>query len=187
MKRKLISLLCLSFILTSINSPKAIADVEQRRSELLKVLDEELREVTRLNKQIGAQRPDLMLRMAQVLLEKGRILKDLENQKYLEIPAKEREKTNKDEAFKESRRYFDQAQKTVLVLLKKFPRFDEKADAYYILAYNAKEIKQEDQARKYFEKALETSRSGSMVADKSRIALAETYFNKGSFDNINAP
>lgn len=182
MKRKLISLLCLSFILTSINSPKAIADVEQRRSELLKVLDEELREVTRLNKQIGAQRPDLMLRMAQVLLEKGRILKDLENQKYLEIPAKEREKTNKDEAFKESRRYFDQAQKTVLVLLKKFPRFDEKADAYYILAYNAKEIKQEDQARKYFEKALETSRSGSMVADKSRIALAETYFNKGSFD-----
>ena len=84
MKRKLIFVLCLGFLFSSV-TPKAHADVEQRRAELLKVLDEELREVTRLNKQIGAQRPDLMLRMAQVLLEKGRILKDLENQKFLEV------------------------------------------------------------------------------------------------------
>ncbi|MDD4973383.1 MAG: tetratricopeptide repeat protein [Bacteriovorax sp.] len=181
MKRKLIFILCLGFIFTSVVNT-AHADVEQRRTELLKVLDEELREVTRLNKQIGSQRPDLMLRMAQVLLEKGRLLKDLENQKYLEISSKDREKTNKEEAFKESRRYFDQAQKTVLVLLKKFPKFDEKADAYYILAYNAKEIKQEEQSKKFFQKALDESRSGSVVADKSRIALAEIYFNKGSFD-----
>ena len=181
MKRKLIFILCLTFISTSIVST-AFADVEQRRAELLKVLDEELREVTRLNKQIGTQKPDLMLRMAQILLEKGRILKDLENQKYLEIPPNEREKTNQEDAFKESRRYFDQAQKTVLVLLKRFPKFDEKADAYYILAYNAKEIKQEDQSKKFFQKVLDESRSGSVVADKSRIALAEIYFNKGSFD-----
>lgn len=72
--------------------PKTYADVEQRRAELIKVLDEELREVTRLNKQIGAQRPDLMLRMAQVLLEKARLIKDQENQKYLETPAAERRK-----------------------------------------------------------------------------------------------
>ncbi|MBC7539272.1 MAG: tetratricopeptide repeat protein [Bacteriovorax sp.] len=181
MKRKFIFILCLGFIFTSIVNT-AHADVEQRRTELLKVLDEELREVTRLNKQIGSQRPDLMLRMAQILLEKGRLLKDLENQKYLEIPAIDREKTNKEDAFKESRRYFDQAQKTVLVLLKKFPKFDERADAYYILAYNAKEIKQDDQSKKFFQKALDESRGGSVVGDKSRIALAEIYFNKGSFD-----
>lgn len=181
MKRKLIFILCLGFLFSSVTNI-AKADVEQRRSELLKVLDEELREVTRLNKQIGSQRPDLMLRMAQILLEKGRILKDIENQKFLEIPAAEREKVNKEESFKESRRYFDQAQKTVLVLLKKFPKFDEKADAYYILAYNAKEIKQEEQSKKFFQKAMEESHAGSVVADKSRIALAEIYFNKGSFD-----
>ncbi|MFA6238791.1 MAG: hypothetical protein WC635_15755 [Bacteriovorax sp.] len=182
MKRKLIFVLCFGLLTSTILVNFARADIEQRRAELLKVLDEELREVTRLNKQIGSQRPDLMLRMAQVLLEKGRILKDLENQKYLEVPEKNRDKIDKDEAFKESRRYFDQAQKTVLVLLKKFPRFNEKADAYYILAYNAKEIKQEEQSKKYFQRALETSRTGSVVADKSRIALAEIYFNKGSFD-----
>lgn len=181
MKRNLTLLFCIGVLFSSqFNIAKA--DVEQRRTELLKVLDEELREVTRLNKQIGSQRPDLMLRMAQVLLEKGRLLKDLENQKYLEIPAAERDKVNKDEAFKESRRYFDQAQKTVLVLLKKAPRFEERSDAYYILAYNAKELKQDEQSKKFFQKALSESRSDSVVADKSRIALAEIYFNKGSFD-----
>ncbi len=183
MKLKFVIALCLSFVMQSGNMiPKAHADVEQRRAELLKVLDEELREVTRLNKQVGAQRPDLMLRMAQVLLEKARLLKDQENQKFLEISAEKRQEINKEEYFKESRRYFDQAQKTVLVLLKKFNRFDEKADAYYILAYNAKELKQEEQSKKFFQMALGEARSSSAVADKSRIALAEINFNKGSFD-----
>lgn len=183
MKRKKLLTFCLGIFLTqTLFGTFAHADVEQRRVELIKVLDEELREVTRLNKQIGAQRPDLMLRMAQVLLEKARLLKDQENQKYLETPSDKRENINKDEAFKESRRYFDQAQKTVLVMLKKFKKFDEKGDAYYILAYNAKELKQEEQSKKYFQKALDESKSGSIIADKSRIALAEIYFNKGSFD-----
>ncbi len=174
---------CLGLFLTNaVIVSEARADVEQRRAELIKVLDDELREVTRLNKQIGAQRPDLMLRMAQVLLEKARLLKDQENQKYLEIADAKREKVNKEEFFKESRRYFDQAQKTVLVMLKKFKRFDEKGDAYYILAYNAKELKQDEQSRKFFQKALEESKPNSVIADKSRIALAEIYFNKGSFD-----
>lgn len=182
MKKKNIVLNTVVMSMLVLALPKSYADVEQRRAELIKVLDEELREVTRLNKQIGAQRPDLMLRMAQVLLEKARLIKDQENQKYLETPTAEREKLNREDYFKESRRYFDQAQKTVLVLLNRFKKFDEKGDAYYILAYNAKELKQEEQSRKFFQKALEESKSNSVVADKSRIALAEIYFNKGSFD-----
>ena len=183
MKIKLLVSLFIGILLTTVVSiPKAQADVEQRRVELIKVLDDELREVTRLNKQIGSRRPDLMLRMAQVLLEKARLLKDRENQKFLEVPSDKREKLNKDSYFRESRRYFDQAQKTVLVLLKKFKNFNEKADAYYILAYNAKELKQDEQSRKFFQKALDESKPNSVIADKSRIALAEIYFNKGSFD-----
>ena len=183
MKRKTLLTLCLGLFLTNtLVVPEAQADVEQRRAELIKVLDEELREVTRLNKQIGAQRPDLMLRMAQVLLEKARLLKEQENQKYIETPSAQREKMSREDFYKESRRYFDQAQKTVLVLLKNFKKFDEKGDAYYILAYNAKELKQEEQSKKFFQKALEESKSNSVIADKSRIALAEIYFNNGSFD-----
>lgn len=181
MKRKSLLVICLSVLLSTATFV-AKADVEQRRNELIKVLDEELREVVRLNKQTGSSRPDLMLRMGQVLLEKARLLKDQENQKFLEIPAEKRSAVDVSEHFKESRRYFDQAQKTVTVLLKKFPKFDDRGDAYYILAYNAKELKQEDDSKKFFQKAIDESRSDSIIANKARIALAEMYFNKGSYD-----
>lgn len=180
MKRKNVLILCFGLLL-NVFTFSAHADVEQRRQELIKVLDEELREVVRLNKQTGG-RPDLMLRMGQVLLEKARLLKDQETQKYLEIPQDKRASVSLEEQYKESKRYFDQAQKTVLVLLKKHPRFEDRGDAYYILAYNAKELKQEDESRKYFQKAIDESRNDSNIANKARIALAEMYFNKGSYD-----
>ena len=155
MKKKLILLLAVFFI--SSQSLEVKADVEKRRQELINLIDEELKEVTRLNKQTGATRPELMLRMGQILLEKARLLRDQENQKYLEIPQDERSKVNRDEHFKNSARYFEQAQKTVLVLLSKFKNFDEKAEAYYILAFNAKELKQDDKAKKYFEMSLQST------------------------------
>lgn len=180
MKKKLILLLAVLFI--SSQSLEVKADVEKRRQELINLIDEELKEVTRLNKQTGATRPELMLRMGQILLEKGRLLRDQENQKFLEIPQDERAKVNRDEHFKNSARYFEQAQKTVLVLLSKFKNFDEKAEAYYILAFNAKEQKQDDKAKKFFEMSLQSTRKESVISDKSRIALAEIYFNRGSYD-----
>ncbi len=180
MKKKLIICLalCLSFCFGSIVK----ADTEKRRQELIELLDEELKEVTRVNKQTGGSKPEFMLRMGQILLEKGRLLRDQENQKFLEIPQAERGKISKDDHFKNSARYFEQAQKTVLVLLSKFKNFDEKAEAYYILAFNAKEQKQDEKAKKFFEMSLKVSKGESVITDKSRIALAEIYFNKGSFD-----
>ncbi len=163
-------------------SLSAFADVEKRRQELIALLDEELKEVTRVNKQTGSSRPEFMLRMGQILLEKGRLLRDQENQKYLDLPVAEREKANKDDYFKDSARYFEQAQKTVLVLLSKFKNFDEKSEAYYILAFNAKEQKQEEKAKRFFEQCLENARGESAIADKARIALAEIYFNKRDYD-----
>lgn len=181
MKRKSLFLFC--FLLAFNGVPNiSKADVEQRRTEILKVLDEELREVVRLNKQTGGTKPHLMLRMGQVLLEKARIIKDQENQKYLELPTDQRSKVSADDFFKESRKYFDQAQKTVLILLKKHPKFEDRGDAYYILAYNAKELKQDEESRNFFQKAIDESKSDSIIAEKSRIALAEIYFNKGSYD-----
>jgi hypothetical protein len=71
--------------------------------------------------------------MAQILLEKGRLLKDYENQKYLDTPTAERERLNKDEVYKESRKYFEQAQKTVLSLLKNYPKYLEKKGVMFRL------------------------------------------------------
>lgn len=82
---------------------------------------------------------------------------------------------NREDYFKESRRYFDQAQKTVLVLLNRFKKFDQKGDAYYILAYNAKELKQEEQSRKFFQKALEESKSNSVVANVEQALVGNLF------------
>lgn len=180
MKKKLV--IYLTLLLSFTLQFSVYADTEKRRQELIELLDEELKEVTRVNKQTGGSKPEFMLRMGQILLEKGRLLRDLENQKFLEIPQAERSKVNRDEHFKNSARYFEQAQKTVLVLLSKFKRFEEKAEAYYILAFNAKEQKQDEKAKKFFEMSLKESRGESVITDKSRIALAEIYFNRGSYD-----
>ena len=53
-----------------------------RRNELIKVIDLELKEVTRLNKQTRTSNPDLLLRMAELLLEKARLVKEVENIKF---------------------------------------------------------------------------------------------------------
>lgn len=182
-KRKLILSICLSVLITGgFNKVESNTDIDKRRDKLLSVIDEELKEVARLNKQLNASNPELMLRLAQVLLEKGRILRDAENQKFLDVPSKQRNQANRDQYFKDSQRYFDQAQKTVLVLLKKFKNFPEKGDAYYVLAFNAKEARQNAESIKYFNLALKNSKANSPVAEKSRSALAEIYFNQGSFD-----
>ena len=58
---------------------------------LLKIINNELSEVTRLNKQIQASDSMLLLRMSELYLERGRVKKEQENERFLKIsPAKRR-------------------------------------------------------------------------------------------------
>lgn len=183
-KKNLLLSVCLGTLLSGgVLNAHAVSDIDKRRDALLTVINEEFKEVTRLNKQLKNSNPDLLLRLAQVLLEKGRILRDAENQKYLEIPATERSKVNRTKFFEDSTRYFEQAKKTVLAILsrKEFRNFKGKGEAYYILAYNTRESNPQE-AAKFFNLALKNSDSNSDVAQRSRLALAETYFNQGWFD-----
>ena len=123
---------------------------KSKREQLLSIVNEELQEITRLNKQTRSSRRSLMLRMAEVLLEKARILKENENEKFINLTQKERSKINRKNFFKQSNSFFIQAQKTCFFILKRFPRFRAKGDVYYILAYNAKEFSDFDTAKKYF-------------------------------------
>ena len=152
-----------------------------RRNELIKVIDLELKEVTRLNKQTRTSNPDLLLRMAELLLEKARLVKEVENIKFMALPAKKRASVKKSRYFKRSDGYFNQAQKTCHLILKKFPRFKNKSDVYYIMAYNAKEFQKEKKAQQYFKKSIGTSKKKNFTNTRSQIALAEIYFNQGQY------
>lgn len=157
------------------------SNVEERRDQLINVIDEELSEVTRLNKQIGARNPTLLLRMAELFLEKARLIKDRENYEYLILSSEDRQRTNKKAFFKKSNYYFVQAQKTCYYILKRFPRFKEKGDVYYVLAYNAREFQQDKKALAFFKKAVSIAPKNSMTNIKSRLLLAEMYYNQRKY------
>ncbi|MGB0452902.1 MAG: hypothetical protein ACPGJV_04235, partial [Bacteriovoracaceae bacterium] len=128
-----------------------------------------------------SSRPMMLLRMSEVLLEKARILKELENEKFLMLSPDKRTKIKKKDFFKESNSYFVKAQKTCYFILKRFPNFERKGDVYYILAYNAKEFQQPLKAKKFFKRAIKYSKKTNYTKTKSLIALAEFYYNQEEF------
>jgi tetratricopeptide (TPR) repeat protein len=177
MNRYLFIVLILTFVFSSLS----FGNVQDRRNQLLGVINEELHEVGRLNKQTGSRRPSLLLRMAELWLEKARLIKEEENEKYLQLPQKKRNKVSKRKMFKKSNHAFIKAQKICKYMLKRFKRFKGKGDVFYILAFNAKEFQKNSKARKYFTLAIRYSPRGSPIRIKSQLALAEIYFNAGDF------
>lgn len=175
-------IILISFLALGLIGPQLMAqNVDSRRAQLIGVIDEELREVARINKQSGSRNPELMLRMAELLLEKARLIKEQENTKFLKLSPNDRKKVNRGRFFSKSRAYFQQAQKTCEYIIKRFKNFDEKGDVYYIMAYNAKEFQQEGKAKRYFDLAVKNSRPGTMTRTRSEIALAEIYYNDNNY------
>lgn len=175
----MIRLVLITFFLTFQFS--AIADADQRRSDLIKIIEEELNEVVRLNRQTNEEDVVLMLRMAELWLEKARILKEKENQLYLEISNEKRRTINKREHFANSYASFNEAQKICQLILRKGNRSKVLGDVYYVLAYNAKEFGDHDQARKYFIESVRNSKKNSVSSIKSQLALAEIHFNESNY------
>jgi tetratricopeptide (TPR) repeat protein len=155
--------------------------VAERRGAIIAIVDEEIAEVRRLSKQVKDNDPNLMLREAELNLEKARLIRENENAKYLAIPAARRRKLKKSSYFKQSRTYFKRAQNICERLLRRFKRFSQKGDVYYIMAYNSKELSKPKNAQKYFNLAIKNSSGRSQTHVKSQIALAEIYFNKRKY------
>ena len=75
-----------SFLLLILFISTAFAnEVEQRRGQILKIIDEEISEVRRLTRQ-SKKDPNLLLRLAELNLEKARLWREKENQDFLYIP-----------------------------------------------------------------------------------------------------
>ncbi len=154
------------------------ANVEERRRALLDIIDGELEEITRLNRQMEGRDPNLLLRAAELYLEKARLIRDEEHERFLTLSWKEKQKINEKRFYKRSYQYFIKAQKTCYYILKRFKRFKKKGNVYYILAFNAKEYQQSKKASKLFKKAIKYSNKNSYTAIKSKLALAEIYYEK---------
>lgn len=174
--KKLITFLLLACFVSS------FANEIQRKKQLMNIIGEELNEVVRLNNQTNGTNPNLRLQMAELQLEKARILKEIEHDKYLSLPASKRRKANKDRYYRGSKKLFVQAKDNCRYILSKYPGFSKKADAYYILAYYSRDIARDtNKAIKYFTASKQFSKKRSEIWNKSVMALAEIYYSQRNY------
>jgi tetratricopeptide (TPR) repeat protein len=171
----------LLLLLVTTNIWGAKISEEERRNRILEIIDEELNEVTRLSKQRNNRDPELLLRAAELNLEKARLVRESENERFLALPAEQRRSADQDRAYAGSNRNFQVANQYATAVTKQFPKYKDIADVYYILAYNARELKQYDQAQKYFSLATKKAPKGSSTFHKSQLALADSLYNKAQF------
>src|SRR5690606_32978132 len=155
--------------------------VDERRQGILKIIDQELSEVRRLSNQTGNRNPDNLLRIAELYLEKARLYKESENEEFLKLSDAQRRKANKASFFKTSNSYFKAANSTCLKITREFKGYRNMGDVYYILAYNAKESNNEKRAQYYFNLATKNSKRNTQTDVKSKISLAEIYYNQKNY------
>jgi hypothetical protein len=151
--------------------------LDDRRKQILAIVEDELDEVTKLAKQEDFRSPDTLLRISELNLEKARLWRETENEQYLALLAEERQKINKSDYFKRSSQYFDVANDSAEIVVKRFPNYKAIGEVYYILAYNYKELGRHELAQKYFQLSDKKSSPSSKIAVKSKTAQADYYFN----------
>ncbi len=172
----------LLILLTLLILPSAFAsDIDKRRLKIISIIDEELSEVSRLAKQTRNRNPDHLLRMAELNLEKARLWREKENQNYLSLSTKKRQRANKRNYFKKSAGYFKRANNLCLQIVRRFKKYRSIGDVYYILGYNAKEAGKEKTALRYFSKARKKTAPKSITKIKSQISQAELYYNQKKY------
>jgi hypothetical protein len=159
----------------------AKTNLDSRREKILSIIDEELSEVKRLSDQEQNKDPNLLLRAAELNLEKARLWRDQENEKYLSVPANERDQNKKNEYFQNSAKYFKEGNKYALAVTANFPKYKNIGAVYYVLAFNSKELADYKAAQKYLALAVEYSPKNSKNYYKAQIALAESYFNEKEY------
>ena len=155
--------------------------MEERRARVLNIIDEELKEIARLNRMQRKEDPDFLLRMAELFLEKARLYKEYENEQYIALAAKNKTRKKKSAYFRTSKKYFQNAQKICRRIIKRFKGYRRRGEVFYIMAFNAKEFGEYNEASRFFKKAIKESASNSDVRAKSGIALAGIHYNKNNF------
>ncbi|MBF0364215.1 MAG: hypothetical protein HQK50_01515 [Oligoflexia bacterium] len=161
----------------------ADASLSERRKQILKINDEELKETNRLSKQLRHNDPNLLLRIAELFLEKARLMQEEENEQYLKINPSARVKVDKKKLHENSMHFFKEAQKTGEYILKKHPNFDKRGEVYYILAFNAKEFGDMPSSKKFFQLAAKHAPPNSGVSNRANLALAEMLISEEKYQD----
>ncbi len=164
----------------------SVTAADDRNSKIISVIDMELSELSRMSRVSKNQDPELLLRIAELYLEKARVIRDSENQSFFSKTVEERRNINKKTFYGQSQSYFKKAQETGVFILNRFKRFKGAGDVYYILAFNEKENQNMAKSKSLFVSAIKKTKRGSPSNTKSRLALGDIYYSEGDFKKARA-
>lgn len=175
---RVLSVLCICIVFSV--SSNGADNLDKRRQKIINIINEELSEVSRLDTQNNGRDPDLLLRMAELNLEKARLYREQENESYLRIPAKKRKNINKKKYFSQSSKFFSTANNICVKITRKYSKYKRMGEVYYILGFNAKEANNSRSAQKYLKLATKKS-NDTFTKVKTQISLAEIYYNNKKY------
>lgn len=158
------------------------AEDKKPRDQLMKIIDEELREIDRILRQSKKFNSELQFRKAETVLEKGRLVKESENEDFLNIDPKYRGRVNKKKFFRQSYRYYLWAKNLAVNVSKKDPNYKRTPELNYILGFYEKEFGKEKNALEFFKKAEATSKPATEFNLRCKSAIAEILYNQKNYE-----
>lgn len=154
---------------------------DKRRDHILSIIEEEIGEVIRLSKQRDDKDPELLLRVAGLQMERARLIRESENEQFLAIPPEQRRGVDESRYYSKSTKSYEVANQYANAVVKRFPKYQDIGDVYYILAFNSRELKRYQESEKYLALANKSAKGGSETYFKAKLALAEAYYNKHEY------
>jgi tetratricopeptide (TPR) repeat protein len=181
-------MLCAALVLQSVlpeahgrYSDQQIRAVETNDEvEINRIRDQEINQLRIVlgRRDVGNRRPDLLLRLAELYIEKYRHFFLKENEVHQAL-LKEGRKPGKVDHTR-SRSYLSSATNSCLAILKSRVPFSRMDQVYYFLGYNADELGRRQEAISYYRKVLQAN-SASQYAPEAERNIAENEFAKGRY------
>lgn len=157
--------------------------LRQRNQRVMKLLlQEEKALADRLKYKHG---PQWRWRFMKLQMEKYKLVRQGEDEKFLNSPIELRMKKKKKWFFRKSRPLYEKIKQEGLLIIKKWPNFARNDQVYYALAANTLNhndpiIVKQEMAR-YLMKALELAPEKSPLVKKVLASLAEHYYNQKQY------
>jgi hypothetical protein len=162
-------------LLTFIFSLNITANVStQKRQKLLKMISKEIKTI----KKIRNRGPNLEYRLLELYTENLKIIKEVENKKFLK---NRNPKLKKPHFFKQSVKLNKKVETLGLYITKRWKNYRSNAHIFYTLALNERDFNFSKNTERYLLKSLRVAPHGSPIVHHVKTTLAEMYYNNKKY------
>ncbi len=167
------------------STAKMYYDVDSDEAQLLKITDAGINQLFKLTQKFknSSKRGELWLRLAELYVEKARLIEYSEYNKFdkqMALYEEKKIKTKPKVNLSSAKEYNKKAIQLYEWFLRDFPKDDKVPQALFFLGYNYFEIGQVSKGRGFYEQ-LSSRFPKSIYVDESNFALAEHHFDNDNW------